>query len=1226
MDLSSATAGQQRIITTLDAPLSVAAGAGSGKTFTLTNRIGYALLGSDQVKPCIESIDELLATTFSKAGAEEMKSRIRSLLRDEGLDDQARLVDDAWITTIHGVCSRILREHALELGIDPAFEVVEDVRVRELWTRALDTTLRDLAEGDENARLRKLLAWYPESGGPRGAGLSKLLPTVWEKAQGLPKGFESIHLVAPSLDLSRALRTMIELGERYRQIACEWEAVPAVWDEIKAREKGYIEALERALDGAQAYLQRVDLKGVSFADEQFDMMGYLETLLAFPKTSKTAYKKMPDADFFEHYRQTYADIAYEVMAEAAVSVAADLVALTRLVDQAYQRLKGPSSLDNADLLRLCCQALEDHPELRASYQERFKLIMVDEFQDTDLLQVAIIDQLSRDHGANVMTVGDAQQSLYRFRGADVEVFFQHRALQQQTHPSLQALSLPDNFRSHGDILKFVDAIFARPTFFGDEFLSLAPRGKVNDTCDPLFEEDQRVSMAVIDAHGKAGIADARARAAAQIAEHFARLRDRGAAPSDMVVLLGGMSNAKTYSQALEEAGFESIVAGGSVFAQASEVKLIEALLAAAADPLNSTALYQVLASPLFNLSDAVFFALARFELPAKSPVGRSFAKRFWSLVDLHGREGFKAVAELLSPFALPVADLDECARVLGLFSSLVQDLRRQNYHEGIQGLLLRSGWLYRLQTAGAEGLSVVGNLHKALAIISDWQRECRTLPQIACDFSDLLDVSKQSPGVLSTADPNFVRIMTIHSSKGLEFKHVAVSEVPFGTPKTSKLALETFGDTILLAPKPPLPQKLSDAYRDLRAWREDDEEREPPIDFADVSATQVIDLLDTRNKQGALADAERLLYVALTRAVDSLYLCLPFKGDKDFKYEGKGILGSLHEVFGWERSCDAQTVAFDYGGTKPALISHEVLLEKDEIAPSEGGQVGEFALVPAHEVPACAFELAPPRADVISYSSIAPDHGHDGEDEGAASEDFAGAGHSAGVRDDDMRLPEEDPLDLAADEMFPDDIAALIKQQSATALGTAFHRLAQRAIESRQGIGVVPVLPESAFEAQVSANDLAPDQAMRLQEAMARWLASGLCARFMGYDRIFAEVPFMITLATEAGTIFLEGEIDGLALGGSEGEDQALFIDYKTGGSDAESEEGLHDKHLLQAQCYALALIRQGFDSVEANFIRVERTRLDDPSQPQVVTYSFTASDAPALEAAVLSAYRAHEG
>lgn len=1218
MDLSSATSGQQQIITTLDAPLSVAAGAGSGKTFTLTNRIGYALLGSDQDAPYIESIDQLLATTFSKAGAEEMKSRIRALLRAEGLEEQAQRVDEAWITTIHGVCSCILREHALELGIDPSFEVIEDVRVKELWTRALNTVLSDLAEAESNDRLSCLLAWYPESGGPNETGLAKFLTAVWEKAQGLPRGFESIQIAAPSADLGRALRTMIELGEQYQEIAQAWE-------KLTKNDERYLEELSDALEGAQAYLAQTDLAQKSFRDEGFDMLGYLEVLLAFPKTSQKYRQKNSDADFFEHYRQTYADAACAVVEDAAALVAADLVRLAKLVDQEYQRLKGPSVLDNADLLQRCCWALETHPELRESYQQRFKLIMVDEFQDTDLLQVAIIDQLSRNHGSNVMTVGDAQQSLYRFRGADVGVFFQHRASQQEVHESLKVLSLPDNFRSHGDILKFVDTIFSRPAFFGDEFLSLQPRGAVNDAPDPLFEVAPRVSLSVIDAHGKAAVKDARVRAAAQIARHFADLRDRGAAPSDMVILLGGMSNAKVYSQALEEAGFESIVAGGSVFAKAQEVRLIEVLLIALADHLNSTALYQVLSSPLFNLSDAVFFAIARFEPGDEQVKAGSFAQRFWSLASLQARAGFAPIEELFTCFNLSSADLDECARALDLFTALQADMRRQDYVEGLHGLLLHSGWLYRLQASGAEGLSVAANLHKALDIIADWQEEGRTLPEVAGDFSDLLSISKQSPGVLSTTDPNFVRIMTIHSSKGLEFKHVAVSEVPFGKPKSSKLSLETFGDVILLSLEPALSTKASATYGDLRSWREKPDDPVFPSSGGEgLKADQVADLIEARAKQGALDDAQRLLYVALTRAVDSLYLCVPFKGDAKFTYGNKGILGLLHETFGWELSPDAQTIAFEYGGSMPALVSHEVLLEKDDADLSEEAQKSDFAVVVSDDVSAQPFELASPRADVVSYSSIAPDHG---QAEGEAEQD-QGAGKSAvsAVEPPDEITFFEEALFADDDEMFPEDMAALLKQQSATALGTAFHRLAQRAIESRREVGSVPETPASALEAQVRACGLTPDQAKRLESALRRWLASDLCARFMAHDRIFAEVPFMLELDVEGEPLFLEGEIDGLAWDASDQEKQAFFIDYKTGGTSQETESALYKKHLLQAQCYALALLEQGFTAVEANFIRVEQTDPADTNQPHVVAYSFTTHDREALRLAILSAYHAHEG
>ena len=208
--------------------------------------------------------------------------------------------------------------------------------------------------------------------------------------------------------------------------------------------------------------------------------------------------------------------------------------------------------------------------------------------------------------------------------------------------------------------------------------------------------------------------------------------------------------------------------------------------------------------------------------------------------------------------------------------------------------------------------------------------------------------------------------------------------------------------------------------------------------------------------------------------------------------------------------------------------------------------------------------------------------------------------------------------------MFPEDVAALVKQQSATALGTAFHRLAQRAIESRREVGIVPELPASAFVAQVKLGDLSQPQEKRLDEATQRWFSSDLCKRFFACERIYAEVPFMLEISSGERPLYLEGEIDGLAVSEAD-KDHAFFIDYKTGGSDEETPEQLHEKHLLQAQCYALALMRQGFKTVEAHFIRVERTSKSDPTQPQVVPYCFTAEDRAALEAAVLSAYEARK-
>ena len=171
---------------------------------------------------------------------------------------------------------------------------------------------------------------------------------------------------------------------------------------------------------------------------------------------------------------------------------------------------------------------------------------------------------------------------------------------------------------------------------------------------------------------------------------------------------------------------------------------------------------------------------------------------------------------------------------------------------------------------------------------------------------------------------------------------------------------------------------------------------------------------------------------------------------------------------------------------------------------------------------------------------------------------------------------------------------------------------------------MVPELSVEAFQAQVRQGGLSPEAGQRLAQAVERWFLSDLCKRFFACEHIYAEVPFMLEIGSGERPLYLEGEIDGLAVSEAD-KDHAFFIDYKTGGSDEESPEQLHEKHLLQAQCYALALMRQGFETVEAHFIRVERESKSDPAQPQVVPYRFTVEERATLEEAVLSAYEARK-
>ena len=148
------TDGQKRCIETLDAPLVVAAGAGSGKTFTLTQRIVHALQ-----EGFVDDIDQILAITFTNKAAGELKSRIKSQLRACGLVEQALKVDNAWISTIHRMCARILRAHAIELGIDPQFQIVEQSQLDAMMQQAVDEVL-EMSQHEGDIDIDALFAEY----------------------------------------------------------------------------------------------------------------------------------------------------------------------------------------------------------------------------------------------------------------------------------------------------------------------------------------------------------------------------------------------------------------------------------------------------------------------------------------------------------------------------------------------------------------------------------------------------------------------------------------------------------------------------------------------------------------------------------------------------------------------------------------------------------------------------------------------------------------------------------------------------------------------------------------------------------------------------------------------------------------------------------------------------------------------------------------------------------
>ena len=161
-------------------------------------------------------------------------------------------------------------------------------------------------------------------------------------------------------------------------------------------------------------------------------------------------------------RDRYCAIAAQARCGLVQEQLATLIDVAKSVADAFARRKREQGLlDNNDLLSFASRAFRDHPAIQAAYAARFKLVMVDEFQDTDQLQVDMIKRMAGEGFSRMCTVGDAQQSIYRFRGADVSVYRRHLEDVRRRNPE-GIIELPDNFRSHGDVLALCDRIFEQP--------------------------------------------------------------------------------------------------------------------------------------------------------------------------------------------------------------------------------------------------------------------------------------------------------------------------------------------------------------------------------------------------------------------------------------------------------------------------------------------------------------------------------------------------------------------------------------------------------------------------------------------------------------------------------------------------------------------------------------------------------------------------------------------
>ena len=738
----------------------VSAGAGTGKTSVLVERYVRAV--------CERGIDveSILVITYTRKAAGELRSRIRAALRDRGRPDLARELDGAWISTIHGFCNRLLRTYPFAAGLDPRFRELEDAGAAVLRGEAFERALETFCSTGDTERLR-LLATY------RADGLRRMLTGVYETLR------------------SAGRELVLELGER-----------PGLEDAI---ERLRVEAALLAADVSATPTQRRNSSEVLHVVVEGSLPERLVDLSAFQCRGARAAS-------FEQARKAAERAGLEELAAHDRDLLQEL--LERFADEYAAAKRRESAVDFEDLQLAARDLLRDHAEIRDAMQLRFRLLMVDEFQDTNRLQCELIDLVAHPELTDVFTVGDEFQSIYGFRHADVDVFRERRA------EASNLLALRSNYRSRPQVLAAVNYLFGDA--FGEEYQPLAASAEF---ADPVFGHP--VELLVTD---KASYRDTgehwRTGEARVIAARVHELVDSGAATAgEIVVLFAAGTDAERYEEALRLEGLPTYRATGRGYFGQQQVVDLLAYLRLLHNRYDDVALVTVLASPFVGVSNDALVLLRR---------GAPRRPLFTALE--------RGVPENLSP---------EDERLMRAFLQRYERLVRASTRIGLEALCDRilSDHDYDLAVlARWDGSRRFANLLKLGRLARDYEAirgaDVAGFARFVRD-QDALG-AKELEAVAEEEGAGAVRLLTVHGAKGLEFKVVIVADAgrDVGGPRGA--------DEIVA---------LSDGRFGFRMVHPTRGERKPVFDYDDVR--------DAAKERGQ-AERLRLYYVAMTRAIDRL--------------------------------------------------------------------------------------------------------------------------------------------------------------------------------------------------------------------------------------------------------------------------------------------------------------------------------------------------------------------
>jgi ATP-dependent exoDNAse (exonuclease V) beta subunit len=1103
------TPEQRRAVERRDGSLLVRAGAGTGKTTVLVERFVQAVVEDGA------EVDRVLAITFTEKAAAEMKSRVRRRFLDLGRREDARAAESAWVSTIHGLCARMLRAHALSAGIDPAFRVLDELEADRIATDAFDGALEEFM-GEDPDRIEMVAAYTPDR-------LRDMVRTAYS------------HL------RSR--------GQRRPRLEETRPPVPA----------GEAERLEAA---AAAALAELGVAGGGRSVER--AIAAIEERAPLPGGKAKALCTAA----CDEYRDAHAaHTAYEV-AEREHRDHTMLRVLLELHGERFERGKRErSGLDFEDLELVARDLLAGDEGLREAYSSRFEHVLVDEFQDTNRLQNELLALLSR---GNLFRVGDENQSIYRFRNADVSVFREHW---EDARAAGRAESITVNFRARGEILDAIDLAFERT--WGEAFEPLREAPGTRGATPPALP---RVELLAVDRGRDAwkelteagdyfgesleGAPAWRAAEARLLAKRIDELTTAGPwSYGDVVMLFRATTAMGFFERALEERGIPVHVVGGRGYWGQQQVADLRHWLAALANPLDGLALYSVLASPLGGLSlDAVALIGIHARRARWDP---------WRIV--RGATGGPS-ADAPDPAsalleALPDADRSRLATFVDRFDEERRIAGQVSLETLIDRAVTLTGYDRHL-LALPGGTRRMANVRKLMRMAREFEadegRDLRGFIDAVAE-RDVMQ-AREGEAPLEAEALDAVRMMTVHRAKGLEFPVVCVADLgKDGREDDGQLRISDDGSVGL---------------------------RLANLGGGAVDSTKLADI-KAQAKRAAEEEERRIFYVAATRAQEHLVLSgatdLAKRPDPAELSEpmrwiwrgfcsglpDEGAMGTCHDAY------DGRDVAVRWTLCTPATVD-EVLPAADRAPVAR-----EPEQPPSFEQPRLELGLPPaPRALAVtrlSYSGL---------------EAYRRCGYRFFL-ERSLRLPRVDA---------PPGREAPVPGLEPRLRGTVVHGLLERLDFARP---VVPSDEDVAAAIAVHGVEAAPEEVADVLGMVERVAASGLRQRIAAAARVRTELPFAFTLAPPGAggrSVLINGVVDVLAEEGA----RTLVVDWKSDPlGEADPEELVTGGYSTQRLIYALAALKAGAEVVEVAHCFLER-----PDEPAVALYE--SADAERLERELL--------